>query len=187
MKKSWTAIGLMLVLCTAAVASPVEEGNRQTPPSLAIAGLSTTTCGSTISTVFLTQNMAASYTNTSFATLPGAKFTVTVPAGQTRCVKLAFTADAACIFGSPSFGYLCYVRATYEKAGTSITEMSPAGAGLQVLAASDEGGKASAHGYTWIKKLGAGTYTIRIQTKGSASAPTFFLDEWTAELSVMNP
>lgn len=138
--------------------------------------LVTTNCTTPIQTRFRTENSSLQTNSTSFNTVPGAVLSVTVPAGTTRCVKVAFTGEAGC--AGASGADFCYVRATANGA-----VMNPNGGGEQVFSSEDS--TAEAHAYQWISRLGPGTYNIAVQGRVASSATTFFLDDWTFEVETL--
>ena len=106
--------------------------------------------------------------------MPGASLHFTVPAGQSRCVKLLFTAETACgLTAGPDF---CYVRALIDAA-----PMDPDGAGFQAIDSED--GSAGAHAYEWVKRVGPGAHVDRARRPGcSPPATPFWLDDWTFDV-----
>src|SRR5688572_11793715 len=119
-------------------------------PSAAVSA----SCGVPGGSVIRTQNSPQETNSTAFATVPGAVTTVTVPAGTTRCIKVVFTGEAGCAgTGAPDF---CYIRATDNN-----VEMNPSGSGFQAFSSEDS--TAEAHAYEWVRRVGAGNHTIRIQ------------------------
>ena len=85
----WKRLGLVAVITLAggvsmAAAAPTSEN-----------------CGAPIRSVVKTDVSNFSTAATSFVNVPGAAVTVTVPAGETQCVKVRFSAEVRCVeFGS---------------------------------------------------------------------------------------
>jgi hypothetical protein len=144
-------------------AAPISGVESQT---LVITG-----CGSLINSLVRTQNAAVSTTSTGFVTLSATA--LTVPSGQTRCVKVLFTAETACRTSAASD--FCYIRAT-----DNGIEMNPQGGGFQAMDSEDS--TSSAHAYEWVRRVGAGSHTISIQVRVGSAATRFFLDDWTFDV-----
>jgi len=132
-------------------------------------------CGAPGGSVIRTENTALQTNSTAFVTVPGATTTVTVPAGTTRCIKVVFTGEAGCA-GSSSADF-CYIRAL-----DNSVEMNPA---TSFRAFASEDSTAEAHAYEWVRRVGGGNHTIRIQGRVERSATTFFLDDWTFDVQVL--
>jgi hypothetical protein len=128
-----------------------------------------TSCGSQFFSRVITQNAATSTNNTGFQSIAG--FSFSVPSGQARCIKVLFTAEAACSGSGTNF---CYVRAIING-----VEMFPQGGSLQTLQSED--GTASGHAYEWFRRVGAGSYTVFIQRRSGNTSSFFWLDDWTAD------
>lgn len=125
-------------------------------------------CGAQTGNLVRTENAALTFSNTGFLTLPGSAVSVTVPAGQTRCVKVLFSAEAA----ATSF---CYVRAV-----DNGVPMSPDGGGFQALVSSDS--SSNGHAFLWVRRITAGTHTIAVQRRVSSGSCN--IDDWTVDVEV---
>src|SRR5687768_10211585 len=112
--------------------------------SLSQATLLRTTCGAPIQSIAATQNAQFETTNSTFTRVTGAVANITVPAGTARCVKVRFTAPAAC-FGP--FGAECFIRAL-----TNTVEMNTMLAGNQFLA-SPEDSSPQPNSFHWVSRL----------------------------------
>jgi hypothetical protein len=134
-----------------------------------------TRCGSHISSLVKTQIAQSSAQSTFFATVPGAVLSFSVPAGQTRCIKVLFTAQASC--RATGANDTCFIRATDNGA-----ELHPHGQGEQIFVTEDS--TPGGHAYEWVGRVGAGSHTVRIERRVQAPATTFVLDNWTFDLSV---
>ena len=111
----------------------------------------TTSCGTQFASRLVTQNALASTNSTIFRNLTSTTFAV--PSGSARCIKVLFTAEAACAgSANPDF---CYVRALING-----VEMFPQGGGVQALQSEDS--SSAGHAFEWIRRVGPGTYTITI-------------------------
>ena len=74
--------------------------------------------------------------------------------------------------GAPDF---CYVRALVDG-----VPMDPNGAGFEAMDSED--GTASAHAYEWVKRVGEGPHTVRIEQRVGNGATTFWVDEMTFDI-----
>ena len=115
-----------------AIPNPPDGG----PPQPAGPNVITTACGPNQTSIIKTEDSPTATSSVNRVTLPGAATQITVPDGQTRCVKVLFTAESAC--QGPNPDDLCYVAATIDGA-----PMNPVGGGFQALDSED--GTASAH------------------------------------------
>ena len=134
----------------------------------------TTNCGVPIRSVV--KSMANGFfttTSNTFVNVPGSKLIVTVPAGQTQCVKVQFSAAASCAVNGPLAH--CYIR-PIDVGAAVLTPFVPAAA---VLVSEPSIG---AHSFEWATRLSAGAHTIQIQ----ASAPNiqFAVAGWTLSVEV---
>ncbi len=157
-----------LALAQAGPADYPDNDPNQPPPNLVV-----TNCGANQSSIVRTQNAPSTISDTSFVQLPGATTTITVPPEESRCVKVLLTAESAC--GLSAAADFCYVQATLDGA-----PMNPNGLGFQALDSED--GSASAHAYEWIKRVGAGNHTIRIERRVGNAATAFYMDDWTFDV-----
>jgi hypothetical protein len=145
--------------------------------SLAQATLLRTNCGAPIQSIALTQNAQFETTNSTFTRVTGAVANITVPAGTTRCVKVRFTAPAAC-FGP--FGAECLIRAL-----TNTVEMNPMLAGNQFLA-SPEDSSPQPNSYHWVSRLSPGAYSVQVQIRRNATATSAKLQYWAMDIEILN-
>ena len=106
---------------------------------------------------------------------PAPSTQVVVPDGQSRCIKVRFTAESAC--EGPGAADFCYVRALIDG-----VPMDPNGGGFQALDSED--GTASAHAYEWVKRVGEGPHTVRIERRVGNAATMFWADDWTFDTSI---
>jgi hypothetical protein len=146
--------------------------------SSANAVLGTTVCGPAIQSLVRTENAPSVINSVAFVNLPGAVFGITVPAGQTRCIKVVFTGEAACR-GPSTIGDYCLVRAL-----DNGVEIPPQGGGAQVFVSEDP--TENGHAYEWVWRVRAGNHTILIQRRVANAATFFLLDDWTFDLQVYN-
>jgi hypothetical protein len=149
-----------------AIPNPPDGG----PPQAAGPSVTTTACGPNQTSIVKTEDSPTATSSVNRVTLPGASTQIVVPNGQTRCVKVLFTAESAC--QGPNPDDFCYIAATIDGA-----PMNPASGGFQALDSQD--GTASAHAYEWIKRVGEGAHTVEIQRKVGAATTRFWTDDWT--------
>jgi hypothetical protein len=177
--KVLAGLGGAVAVCAATAALAVAQGAENPPdggpPVPPGPNVITTTCGPNQTSIVKTDAAPTTTSTTGFSLLPGAQTPIVVPAGQSRCVKALFTAESACQ-GPPAADF-CYVRATIDN-----VPMDPNGAGFQALDSED--GSASAHAYEWVKRVGPGPHTVRIERRVGNAATTFWTDDWTFDVSL---
>jgi hypothetical protein len=118
---------------------------------------------------------------TSFGPLPNAAVNITIPSETERCVKVVFYAETAC---SPTAsGDYCYVRAV-DKQGEKRTVLEPTGDNFNAFSSDD--GTAESHAFEWIRVVGPGEHTFRIEWRVRDTPTSFFLDEFTLDVQVYN-
>ena len=103
-----------------------------------------TSCGPLISNIVRTENAASVINAVAFVNLPGAVAGFVVPAGQTRCIKVLFTGEAACR-GPAAMSDFCYIRAL-----DNGVELPPQGANFQAFLSEDP--TENAHAYEWVTR-----------------------------------
>jgi len=135
-----------------------------------------TGCGPLISNIVRTENAASVTNSVAFVLLPGAVIGINVPAGQTRCIKVLFTGEAACR-GPAAVTDYCLVRAL-----DNGVELNPQGGGAQVFLSEDA--TENGHAYEWVRRIGAGNHNILIQRRVNNAATGFLLDDWTFDVEV---
>ena len=143
------------------------------------AEITTTNCGAPIQSSIITRNELFETSSTNFVRIRGAVSTVTVPAGQTRCVKVRFTGGVTCKGGSGN--EVCFIRAL---AGGE--EMHPQANGNQGL--SGRLMRPTGLGFQWVRRLGAGQHIIHIQvrTLDLPETVTLGINDWMMDVEVLN-
>ena len=173
-----TVAGIVVAAALAGTASlaaaqvvPAPDGG---PAAGGAAGpVTVTSCGASVGSTVITQDDPRTKNVPGFTTLPGTLRQFNVPAEQTRCIKVLFTAEAACgLSAGPDF---CYVQALIDG-----VPMDPDGGGFQVLASED--GTASGNAYEWVKRVGPGAHTVELQWSVLAAGTQFWLDDWTFDV-----
>jgi len=167
-----TALVATASLATAQVVAPQRDGNPNPENGF---NLQTAVCGPNLNSIVRTQNRPSTTSNVAFQPLPGAATPVNVPDGQSRCIKVVFTAETAC--GASAAPDFCYVQALINGA-----PMDPDGAGFQAIDSEDS--TASAHAYEWVKRVGEGNYVVTIERAVGNAATAFYIDDWTFDVSV---
>jgi hypothetical protein len=158
-------------LAFAQINNPPDGGPPQAPGPNVI----TTVCGPNQTSIVKTDASPTATSSVAFQQLPGAVTQFSVPDGQSRCVKVLLTAETACQSDLPDD--FCYVRALVDG-----VPMDPNGANFQALDSED--GTASAHAYEWIKRVGDGPHTVRIERRVGNAATAFWTDDWTFDTSL---
>lgn len=146
--------------------------------SVAHATLLSFSCGALIQSIVKTENVASATSSVGFVVLAGAVTTVVVPARTTRCIKVVFTASAACR-GPSAVSDTCIIRALDNGA-----EFSPQGSSVQTFVSEDP--TQNAHAFEWIRRVGPGNHGIVIQRRVFNAASSFLLDDWTFDVQVLN-
>jgi hypothetical protein len=127
--------------------------------SVAAAAPIVTLCGSPINSIVKTN---IDFFNTSSeipVNLAGASAQFNVPVGESRCVRVRFSAVANC-------PHACFLRA-FE----NLNELNPAWVVNPLRFSQDATNGGTAHSFEWVGRVGPGrhTITIKIQTGNSIS------------------
>src|SRR4051794_7748478 len=86
--------------------------------------LTQVTCGPVQTNIVRTQSAPSSTNAVNFVTVPGTPIPINVPDGQTRCVKVLFTAESSC--GLSAAADFCYIQAM-----DGANRLDPDGGGFQ--------------------------------------------------------
>ena len=107
---------------------------------------------------------------------------IVVPAGTTRVVESTFGAESLCNATS-----WCSVRVVAVNSAGGVIEFNPV-VGTD-YAFDSPGGSWEQHSLHRVTRLGAGTYTIKVQATlvGPAAGAQFRLDDYTHFVDVVNP
>ena len=136
------------------------------------------TCGPLEYSKLVTDRQERTTTSRTFTTVPNASVAITrVPAGQTRCVKVVFSAETAC--SATAAGDYCYVRALDNAA-----VMQPDGGGFHAF--DSDHATAQSHSFEWVRLVGPGDHIFRIQWRVRDNPTSFFIDEFTMDVQVYN-
>jgi hypothetical protein len=142
--------------------------------SMAAAEPETTTCGASIRSVVKTDFVLFSTSSTTFANLPGAAVAVTVPPGETQCVKVRFSAEVRCMPSASAD--LCAVRVLVP----DLTLFLPGVNG--VTFASEQGSATGTRSFQWVQRLFPGTHVVRVQAGVQNAATNFEIQAWTLDV-----
>ena len=174
MRKRLIILPLVLLAGTASVAGAqvLNEDHDRGPLGGQVTNYA---CGPEQQNLVRTQSAVGSTSSVVPVPIPATTMSVNVPAGQTRCVKVLFTAETSCSgFGGTDY---CRVQATVDGA-----PMDPNGAGFMTI--DSEGASADAHAFEWVKRVGPGQHVIQITQEVGNAATTFIHDDWTMDLTV---
>ena len=174
------AIGLGGAAATLAATAGLAFGQINNPPDggppqAPGPNVMTTACGPNQNSIVKTDASPTATSSVNPVQLPDAVTQFVVPDGQSRCVKVSFTAESAC--QGPAADDYCYVAAVIDGA-----PMNPFGAGFQALDSED--GTGSAHAYQWVKRVGDGPHTVTILRHVGVATTMFWTDEWTFDTSI---
>ncbi|MDA0174143.1 hypothetical protein OJ998_33885 [Solirubrobacter taibaiensis] len=176
MRKRLLILPLALLAGTASVATAqVVNNDHDRGP---VAGqLIDHPCGPEQQSVVRTQSAVGSTNSTAPDPLGAATMTVNVPDGQTRCIRVLFTAETSCTGFAGAPNDYCRIQATIDGA-----PMDPNGAGFMTIDSEDASG--DGHAFEWIKRVGDGPHVIElVRTVGNA-ATTFTHDDWTLDVAL---
>lgn len=140
-------------------------------PAHALTGIN---CGKVIQNVLRLENGPSAINSMAFVNLVNVN--VSVPAGTSGCIKVLFTAEAACR-GPAGVNDTCYIRAI-----DNGVEIHPQGANAQVFLSEDP--TENAHAYEWVHRVRAGNHNIIIQRRVGNAGTSFLLDDWTFDVQV---
>jgi hypothetical protein len=131
-------------------------------------------CGAVQRSVTITYDVAVNSTSTTYELLPGTRTVINVPAGQTRCLKVLFTAASLC-GGQPAAVDYCLIRAVVDG-----VEMNP----RTITQFDSENTTGAAHALSWVKAVGPGQHIIAIQRRVNHPNSIFQLIGWTMDLTI---
>ena len=170
-RRTMTVFYSATLFAAAMVAMPIAIAEPE--PELDPKVLNFVSCGPAIASFVRTENSASTSNVVGFNLVPGAATSFVVPAGTSQCVKVLFTAKASCR-GSSTFDF-CYIRATLNG-----IEMLPQSIGARTFVSEDN--TENAHAYQWVRRVGAGLYTARIERRVGTISTSFLLDDWTFDV-----
>jgi hypothetical protein len=141
--------------------------------SAAAAAPVTTSCGAPVSSIVKTVIDQFSTPSEFPVILVGTGVNITVPAGETRCVRVRFSAVAEC-------PHNCFLRAFANN-----TELNPAWFSSSLRFSSDSINNGTAHSFDWAGRVGQGQQTIfiKVQTGNSMDNARFGPFTTTVEIA----
>lgn len=143
--------------------------------SLSAAAPVTHTCGKPLGSVVLTETVAFTTSSTDFVQVPKARRAITVPAGQTRCVKVRFSAETGCSVTGNADG--CFIRVGVLNG----TIFDPP---INGITFGYEDDSFRVRSFEWVKRLGEGAYIISAQAAVQNAATQFNIQVWTLSLEI---
>ena len=143
------------------------------------AEITNTNCGAPIQSIVATGNEPFATNSNSFVRIRGAVLSVTVPSGQTRCVKVRFTGGVTCKGGTGN--EVCFIRAL---AGGE--ELRPESGGNQGL--SGRLLRPTGLGFQWMRRLSEGQHVIQIQVRAFdlPETVTVGINDWMLDVEMLN-
>ena len=146
--------------------------------SVAAAAPVTTQCGRLISSVTKTNiDFFTSASELPPVFISGAGVNVNIPAGVTRCVRVRFSAVAAC-------PHACFLRAVASSdAGTN--ELNPAWTSNPLRFSQDGTNGGTAHSFEWVERLGPGQHLVRISFQTGNEIDPANIGPWTNTVEVL--
>jgi hypothetical protein len=141
--------------------------------SVAAAAPVITSCGAPVSSIVKTVIDQFSTSSEQPVTLVGTGVGFTIPAGQTRCVRVRFSAVAECPAN-------CFLRAI-----ANDTELNPAWESSPLRFSSDSINGGTAHSFEWAGRVGPGAQQIfiKVQTGNSLEIARFGPMTTTVEIA----
>jgi hypothetical protein len=131
-----------------------------------------TSCGRVIQKTVISNDASTPFQTTSSAAVrvPGAAQNVTVPSGDTRCIKVTFSGGMSCQGNGDNAN--CFIRARADTTNLSPGQIS---------------GNDMRNVYQWVGELGAGTHPVQIQIwRTSINAGALArVDDWVMDVEVL--
>jgi hypothetical protein len=132
-------------------------------------------CGKVVNSYVLTEQSMFLTNSTAFTEVTGASQTISIPDGTSRCVKVTFSAMTACNPTAKYDGCLIDVFA-------DGTELDPAvGGGILY---DQENPEWKLHSFEFVKRLEAGTHTIRVKASVVDPATSFSIGARTMDVEI---
>ena len=143
------------------------------------AEITNTNCGAPIQSSVVTGNELFETNSKSFVRIRGAVLSVTVPSGQTRCVKVRFTGGVTCKGGTGN--EVCLIRAL--AGGEELRPETGANQGLSGRLLRPTG-----LGFQWMGRLSQGQHVIQIQVRtfDLPETVTLGINDWTMDVEMLN-
>ena len=142
-------------------------------PGTSVAEAIVTDCGALISSRTITNNSPIRTSLQTYIKL--ATTTVTVPSGQSRCIKVLVTAKTFCA-GPGQILDFCDIRVTLN----GVETMQPAGGNFKAMDSEDN--TSSGHAYLWVRRIGPGTHSLSLEVRVRDSRSVFEVDDLTFDV-----
>ena len=143
---------------------------------MAAAETVTTKCGAPIRSVVKTETGSFITSSTNFASVPGAAVSITIPAGESQCVKVRFSVQMRCVESAEAD--LCGIRVIVPFLTTFYPNING------VTFASEQGNAMSVRSFDWVARLDAGSHIVRLQAGVQNAATSFELHAWTMNVEI---
>ena len=132
-----------------------------------------TDCGALIGSRVITNSSPVRTSSTTYVKL--AATTITVPSGQTRCIKVLVTAETFCA-GPGNVLDFCDIRVTLN----GVETMRPAGGNFKAMDSEDN--SSSGHAYEWVRRISGGAHTIALEIRVRDRRSIFEVDDLTFDV-----
>ena len=136
-----------------------------------------TDCGTLIGSRVITNSSPVRTSSTTYVKL--ATTNITVPSGQTQCIKVLVTAETFCAGPGNIFDF-CDIRVTLN----GVETMRPAGGNFKAMDSEDN--SSSGHAYEWVRRVSAGTHTISLEIRVRDSRSVFEVDDLTFDVQQLS-
>lgn len=132
-----------------------------------------TKCGALVSSTAMTEIAFFSSPSEVPVVITGTTTSVNVPPGESRCIRVRFSAIANC----PN---ACFLRASEND-----IELNPAWVVNPLRFSQDSTNGGTAHSFEWVGRAGAGKHTIRIRMQTGNTIANADIGPWTMTVDVM--
>jgi hypothetical protein len=142
------------------------------------------TGGSVTQVQVVTESVAMTTSSVPFVDLPGATATVTIPAGSSGLILARFSGESRCSGGVGA--QWCSVRVLIGG-----VEADPVVGADFAFDSTDNATETTnsweSHSIERVRRLGAGTYTVKVQWAVTNAATSFRLDDWAFTVERTGP
>jgi hypothetical protein len=134
--------------------------------------------GAVVKVTVVTETNSQSTSFAGFVDLPGAKVTITVPAGAKQLVQARFVGESGCM---PIAGdnFWCSIQIVAVKASTTTRMLPDSGGDAAFDSVTGTQDNWEGHAVERSVVLPAGTYTVKVQWMVNDPFLTFSLDDWS--------
>jgi hypothetical protein len=130
----------------------------------------------------VTESNPSTSQSTSFADVPGAGVTITVPAGQTQLVQARFTAESTCWWYSGAAYQFCSLRVLADS--TEMLPKSGKDAAFDSNGQFDDAWEGNSMERALV--LGPGMHRIKLQAAVTDPGISFTVDDWVFTVTQYN-